>query len=322
MDLRRFYHEILKDDALADMSVSYINDDYFMSKIAEKMKPDERNLIEKLMKIRPLSGFYEITINSNKYFYLIKNRILLLSGSDSGFIHVDVVRRLSRLIKIHDAENKYAKEQESASGADYNALKLRITLEDAHTPIWRTVSVPANLNFYELHIVIQKAMGWENSHLSTFFGEGHRIFVHKFEMEDAFAPDGGPELLLASDTGVDEILSKSGRITYMYDYGDDWNHEVELLERFQEEGSGAPAVLEHKGPGPIEDSGGVGGFEEIHAILKDKAHPEHEEMLAWAKSQNYKARYPKKAINQALAKIFSGAAPITELNDPSMDEWK
>lgn len=320
MDLRRFYHEILQDDALADMSVSYINDDYFMSKIAEKMKPEERSLIQKLEKVRPLSGYYEIALNSSRYFHLIKNRILLPTGDNSGFIHVEVVQRLSRLIKICDEENKYSEAQNSVSEADYNALKLRITLNDAHTPIWREVVVPADMNFYELHIVIQKAMGWQNSHLATFFGKGHRIFVRKFELEQAFAPDGGQDLLLAGDTGVAAILAKSGTITYMYDYGDDWGHEVELLEKLYEENPRIPTVIGHKGPGPVEESGGVDGFEEIHTIIKDKSHPDHEEMLRWAKSQNYKARYPKKAINRSLGEIFSGGEPVTELNDPSMDE--
>lgn len=320
MDLRRFYHVILKDDALADMSVSYINDDYFMSKIAAKMKPVERELMFRLNKVRPLSGFYEITIYPDKYFYLIKNRILLPGGSDSGFIHVDVVRRLVRLIKIHDSEKRYDAEVEQTSEAAYNALKLRITLPDAHTPIWRTISVPANINFYELHLVIQKAMGWQNSHPAAFFGKKYRIHVHKNELDQASAPESGPELLLADETGVDERLSESGRITYVYDYGDHWEHEVELLEHFRAESPVIPEVLAHKGPGPIEDSGGTGGFEEMLRIIKDKSHPDHAETLNWAKSQNYKARYPKKSINGALEKLFGGSGPITESNDPSKDE--
>lgn len=320
MDLRRFYHVILKDDALADMSVSYINDDYFMSKIVAKMKPVERELMFRLNKVRPLSGFYEITVYPDKYFYLIKNRILLPGGSDSGFIHVDVVRRLIRLIKIHDSEKRYDAEVEKIPEAADKGLKLRITLQGAHTPIWRTISVPANINFYELHLVIQKAMGWQTSHLAAFFGKEYRIYVHKNELDQASAPESGPELLLADETGVDERLSESGRITYVYDYGDNWEHEVELLEHFRAESPVIPEVLAHKGPGPIEDSGGTGGFEEMLRIIKDKSHPDHAEMLSWAKSKNYKARYPKKSINGALEKLFDGNGPITESNDPSKDE--
>jgi len=318
MDLRRFYHVVLKDDALADMSVSYINDDYFMSKIAEKMKPGERRLIKKLMKVRPLSGFYEITINPGEYLHLIKNRIILPGGEDSGFIHLEVVRRLSRLIDIHEAEKRY-EEKEYASESEYNALKLRITLEGAHTPVWREVMVPRDFNFYELYLVIQKAMGWQGSHLSAFFGRDERIFVHAFEMEDAFRMEGGPEHLLASETGIDPLLAQAGTITYVYDYGDDWMHEIEVLEEVTLTNPEIPEVLRHKGPGPIEDSGGVDGFREVHEAIKDKAHPEHEEWLLWAKSQNYKERYPKKAINRTLEKIFGGKEPVTESNDPTVD---
>ncbi|WP_017549873.1 plasmid pRiA4b ORF-3 family protein [Salinicoccus carnicancri] len=316
MDLRRFYHVVLKDDALADMSISYINDAYFMSKIAEKMNPDERRLIKKLIKVRPLSGFYEITIKPGECFHLIKNRIILKSG-DSGFIHVEVVRRLSRLIDIHEAEKRYEEEQSSESA--YNALKLRITLEDAHTPVWREVMVPRDFNFYELHLVIQKAMGWQGSHLSSFFSRGERIFVYEFEMEDGFRMEGGPEHLLASETGIDPLLTRAGTITYVYDYGDDWMHEVEVLGEMTLDHPEIPEVLHHKGPGPIEDSGGVDGFREVHDAIRDKSHPEHEEWLLWAKSQNYKERYPKKAINRTLGKIFGGKEPVTESNDPTVD---
>src|SRR5699024_10364305 len=174
-------------------------------------------------------------------------------------------------------------------------------------------------NFYELYLVIQKAMGWQGSHLSAFFGRDERIFVHAFEMEDAFRMEGGPEHLLASETGIDPLLAQAGTITYVYDYGDDWMHEIEVLEEVTLTNPEIPEVLRHKGPGPIEDSGGVDGFREVHEAIKDKAHPEHEEWLLWAKSQNYKERYPKKAINRTLEKIFGGKEPVTESNDPTVD---
>src|SRR5699024_11300091 len=128
--------------------------------------------------------------------------------------------------------------------------------------------------------------------------------------------------LLASETGIDPLLVRAGAITYVYDYGDDWMHEIEVLEEVTLTNPEIPEVLRHKGPGPIEDSGGVDGFREVHEAIKDKAHPEHEEWLLWAKSQNYKERDPKKAINRTLKKICRGKGPVTETNDPTVDMEK
>lgn len=46
--------------------------------------------------------------------------------------------------------------------------QLKITLRGSKPPIWRRVLVPAKFNHYQLHQVIQLAMGWEDSHLHQF----------------------------------------------------------------------------------------------------------------------------------------------------------
>ncbi|MBK8565624.1 MAG: plasmid pRiA4b ORF-3 family protein [Saprospiraceae bacterium] len=47
-------------------------------------------------------------------------------------------------------------------------LELDITLKDSKPKIWRRVLVPEDMNFHELHYVIQFAMGWSHSHLHQF----------------------------------------------------------------------------------------------------------------------------------------------------------
>src|SRR5699024_1255404 len=148
--------------------------------------------------------------------------------------------------------------------------KIRITLEGAHTPVWRGVMVARDLNFSELHLVRQEAMGWEGSHLPSVFGKGERIFVYALQMGVGLRRADGAEHLLASDTEIAPFLTRAGAITYVYDYGDDWMHEIEVLEKVTLDAPGIPEVLRHKGPGPVEDSGGVDGFREVHDAIKDK----------------------------------------------------
>ena len=47
-----------------------------------------------------------------------------------------------------------------------NAIyQLKVTLDDSKPPIWRRILVPENITLYQLHEIIQRAMGWQNYHL-------------------------------------------------------------------------------------------------------------------------------------------------------------
>ncbi len=62
----------------------------------------------------------------------------------------------------------------------FNQLyQFKITLKEVKPPIWRRIQVPEAYTFYDLHVAIQDAMGWSDSHL------------HQFEMKD---PSSGEEV--------------------------------------------------------------------------------------------------------------------------------
>ena len=46
--------------------------------------------------------------------------------------------------------------------------QLKITLNDIKPPIWRRIQVPGLITLHELHLIIQKVMGWWNCHLHQF----------------------------------------------------------------------------------------------------------------------------------------------------------
>jgi hypothetical protein len=54
--------------------------------------------------------------------------------------------------------------------ADHNLLviKTTITIADIEPPIWRRLLLPREINFAQLHEVIQAAFGWTDSHLHQF----------------------------------------------------------------------------------------------------------------------------------------------------------
>ncbi|HPP37607.1 MAG TPA: plasmid pRiA4b ORF-3 family protein, partial [Thermosynergistes sp.] len=45
-----------------------------------------------------------------------------------------------------------------------NVYQFKITLRDIKPPIWRRIQVPETYTFWDLHVAIQDAMGWTDSH--------------------------------------------------------------------------------------------------------------------------------------------------------------
>jgi hypothetical protein len=50
---------------------------------------------------------------------------------------------------------------------DRAVLRTRIELLGIEPPIWRRIEVPESCSFWDLHVAIQDAMGWTDSHLQA-----------------------------------------------------------------------------------------------------------------------------------------------------------
>jgi hypothetical protein len=46
--------------------------------------------------------------------------------------------------------------------------QLKITLKHIKPPVWRRIQVPETYTFWDLHVAIQDAMGWTDTHLHRF----------------------------------------------------------------------------------------------------------------------------------------------------------
>lgn len=51
---------------------------------------------------------------------------------------------------------------------DQSIYQFKITLEEVGPTIWRRIQVPESYSFWDLHVAIQDAMGWRDSHLHEF----------------------------------------------------------------------------------------------------------------------------------------------------------
>ena len=58
--------------------------------------------------------------------------------------------------------------------------ELKITLKGIKPTIYRTIQIEDNRTFFELHIAIQIAFGWDDSHLHVFEINDDRIGISEF----------------------------------------------------------------------------------------------------------------------------------------------
>jgi hypothetical protein len=87
--------------------------------------------------------------------------------------------------------------------------------------------------------------------------------------------------LPASKTRLEEFIKKEEqKIRYLYDLGDRWEHIVQLEKILpRKEGADYPICIAGKRACPLEDCGGVGGYEKFLEIIEDPNHPEHRERM-------------------------------------------
>lgn len=136
--------------------------------------------------------------------------------------------------------------------------QLRISLRGIKPEIWRRITVSKECSFAELHKIIQKAMGWENSHFHLFNASGAAIGDKK-QLDDC---KDERRITLA-----DLDLSEGSTIDYNYDFGEDWRHTI-VVEKCLDDISELPMFVDGLRACPPEDCGGVPGFMELLEILK------------------------------------------------------
>lgn len=157
---------------------------------------------------------------------------------------------------------------------------LKITLDHVEPAVVRRLEVPFDIKLSDLHLVIQAAMPWWNYHLYEFRARNRHWGL---PVPDFGWPDM-PRVLPAKDASLAELvtIASTKTFTYVYDFGDDWEHKVKI-EKTCEAAPGVayPRLVEAKGRCPPEDAGGPWGYAEYLEAMADPSHERHAEMVAW-----------------------------------------
>lgn len=99
------------------------------------------------------------------------------------------------------------------------------------------------------------------------------------------------------------LLAKM-KLVYVYDFGDDWQHEV-LVENALPVGPAAryAVCLDGARARPPEDCGGAPGQEGLLLALADSSHPRHQDAREWVGAKFDPEALDLEKIKQALARL-------------------
>ncbi|GEM_PF-2819608 len=185
-------------------------------------------------------------------------------------------------------------------------FNLKISLKDINPPIWRTVLVDPGLTFEMLHEVILDTMGWTGSHMYEF-KVGKRSF--------GYPDDELPEIEDGAKTVFSSLFREKGdKITYIYDFGDYWVHEIEHLGDKEMKDEFLARCTGGERACPPEDCGSVSGYQEIVESMKHPNSKEYKENVEWLCGPYNPENFNLKETNEILEVLED------EINDKDFDD--
>jgi len=164
-------------------------------------------------------------------------------------------------------------------------LQLKVSLAHWKPSIWRTVLIPATANLAALHLVIQTLYDWDGDHLHLFRVRRATYSNPAFPLEKT-RDEYAMRVLAALDAG-------GGKITYEYDLGAGWVHEIVLQKTApREPGADYPFCASYSGDSPVE-------------------YPDYDD------EEPQPEPFDLEAVNQRLAALGNGRP----LDDADLDEY-
>jgi hypothetical protein len=181
--------------------------------------------------------------------------------------------------------------------------QLKITLLEIEPLIWRRIQIPSSIQLCCLHDAFQVVMGWTDSHLHQFEKDGK---VWGDPRNDEF---GEFNIIDEGRTTLNKALKLEGdSMVYVYDFGDDWRHEV-LLEKIVsvESATSRPVCMGGERRCPPEDVVGAYGYSEFLEAIFDPTHEDYDQFVRWA-GGHFQAESGQRWVTHAVpfaARLFS-----------------
>jgi Plasmid pRiA4b ORF-3-like protein len=178
-----------------------------------------------------------------------------------------------------------------------SVLRLKVTLLGTRPPVWRRLEVSSRSSLATFHDVLQQAMGWTDSHLHLFQAGTVRWSDRSSDL--------GPAVRDERKSTLAQVLRHPGAsLDYEYDFGDGWQHHI-VLEEILPHSPGGPVAVCVGGRRrcPPEDCGGIGGFFDLLARLRDGDSPERRDLIEWLGGEVDFDSFDQQEVNRQLVHI-------------------
>ena len=175
----------------------------------------------------------------------------------------------------------------------HEVMVIKITLQFTSPVIWRRIEVPSTYTFFELHVAIQNAMGWNDSHLHAFtlvpkdgVKPAHRYANHvriEFPHPDNNEIDSVSQSYDERMESIEQwLVAKPHSCIYEYDFGDGWEHQI-VCEKVHpaEVGINYPQCSAGKNACFCVIVNIFFEFDRLKDILADPKHEEHNDYVSW-----------------------------------------
>lgn len=183
--------------------------------------------------------------------------------------------------------------------------QLKVGLQGAKPPIWRRIQVPGNTSLERLHNILQICMGWDDCHLHQFLIDRTCYCIP--EDDDVLRTSSSKNEAKYTLQELEEKISPS--FQYIYDYGDDWLHQIAVEKTLpNDEGKPYPVLIAGRRACPPEDSGGIHNYMRLMEVLNDPQDVEFQETIDWIGMDFDPAKFSKEEmaiINVVLEELFS-----------------
>jgi hypothetical protein len=197
--------------------------------------------------------------------------------------------------------------------------QFKIMLKDIHPPVWRRIQVPETYTFWDLHVAIQDAMGWLDYHLHEF----QALNPRNGKSESIGIPEDEPgeiEIIAGWERKLSDYFNPdNSKASYLYDFGDGWEHEIKLEKIMpREKNRSYPLCLDGQRACPPEDCGGVSGYQDLLEILANPRHKKYQQTLEWLGDE-----FNPEHFNQAEVAFEDPGQRLSELlqKEDDEDEW-
>lgn len=249
-------------------------DEYIKAEIVEQFlnyspeivytKTKDRSLVAKMNKACDLVCFYANILNSDT----ISQSVVSIRASahmvgDGNDNYIDPNEAMYKDLEAFAKEPIFR----------CKAIEFKVTLGLENHNVWRRVVVPYHITFKKLHDIFQIVFDWKDYHLHDFYiFDGDKPIINLVCSDDAFEYPNDMPMIIETGIKLSEYIPRYSRIKYNYDFGDDWQHYIEVKKIIEDHTHNYPECLAGEGNAPLEDVGGEYGYDEfLEAISKSQS---------------------------------------------------